>query len=118
MSLEFDIYFVTSCLFRSGVIIFGSDQEVGELMKSVRRQNATSMFSWIGSDGWGGRKLAYSGKEAEVGQNNIVFIASGTHHNDNIILIQRFYYSNNIFSLMFAGCYLLELFVLLEAHIH
>ncbi|KAL4221716.1 hypothetical protein ACF0H5_019971 [Mactra antiquata] len=49
-----------------GVIIFGSDQEVGELMKAVRRQKATGMFSWIGSDGWGGRGLAYLGKEAEV----------------------------------------------------
>ncbi|KAK3599613.1 hypothetical protein CHS0354_035854 [Potamilus streckersoni] len=49
-----------------GVIIFGSDQEVGELMKAVRRQNATVMFTWIGSDGWGGRGLAYEGKEPEV----------------------------------------------------
>ncbi|XP_060068565.1 metabotropic glutamate receptor 6-like [Ylistrum balloti] len=49
-----------------GVIIFGSDQEVGELMEAVRRRNATGMFSWIGSDGWGGRGLAYLDKEAEV----------------------------------------------------
>ena len=50
----------------TGVIIFGSDQEVGELMKAVRRRNATGLFSWIGSDGWGGRGLAYLGKEEEV----------------------------------------------------
>lgn len=50
----------------TGVIIFGSDQEVGELMKAVKRRNATGMFSWIGSDGWGGRGLAYHGKEQQV----------------------------------------------------
>ncbi|WAR15526.1 GRM-like protein, partial [Mya arenaria] len=49
-----------------GVIIFASDQEVGELMKAVRRKGATGMFSWIGSDGWGARGLAYLDKEAEV----------------------------------------------------
>ncbi|XP_060584648.1 metabotropic glutamate receptor 8-like [Ruditapes philippinarum] len=49
-----------------GVIIFASDQEVGELMKAVRRKKATGMFSWIGSDGWGGRGLAYLGKEEQV----------------------------------------------------
>ena len=48
------------------MIIFASDQEVGELMKAVRRCNATGIFSWIGSDGWGGRGLAYLGNEAEV----------------------------------------------------
>lgn len=52
-----------------GVIIFGSDQEVGELMEAVKRRNATGMFTWIGSDGWGGRGLAYHGKEEQV--NNI-----------------------------------------------
>ena len=35
-------------------------------MKAVRRQKATGMFSWIGSDGWGGRGLAYLGKEEQV----------------------------------------------------
>lgn len=49
-----------------GVIIFGSDQEVGDMMKAVRRLKATGTFSWIGSDGWGGRGLAYLGKEEEV----------------------------------------------------
>ncbi|CAC5419214.1 Metabotropic glutamate receptor 2,Metabotropic glutamate receptor 3,Metabotropic glutamate receptor 8,Metabotropic glutamate receptor 4,Metabotropic glutamate receptor 5,Metabotropic glutamate receptor 6 [Mytilus coruscus] len=49
-----------------GVIIFGSDQEVGELMEAVKRRNATGMFTWIGSDGWGGRGLAYHGKEEQV----------------------------------------------------
>jgi metabotropic X receptor len=41
-------------------------KEVGELMKAVKRRNATGMFSWIGSDGWGGRGLAYHGKEQQV----------------------------------------------------
>jgi hypothetical protein len=50
----------------AGVIIFASDQEVGELMLAVKRCNATGIFSWIGSDGWGGRALAYEGKEAQV----------------------------------------------------
>lgn len=49
------------------MIIFGSDQEVGELMMAIRRRNATGWFSWIGSDGWGGRGLAYQGKETEAG---------------------------------------------------
>jgi metabotropic X receptor len=35
-------------------------------MKAVKRRNATGMFSWIGSDGWGGRGLAYHGKEQQV----------------------------------------------------
>lgn len=58
-------YEVENLLF-TGVIIFGSDQEVGELMKAVGRLKATGQFSWIGSDGWGGRGLAYLGKEAQV----------------------------------------------------
>ncbi|XP_062575063.1 metabotropic glutamate receptor 3-like [Saccostrea cucullata] len=49
-----------------GVIVFGSDQEVGELMQAVRRKNASRWFSWIGSDGWGGRSLAVDGNEIEV----------------------------------------------------
>ncbi|XP_061197748.1 metabotropic glutamate receptor-like [Saccostrea echinata] len=49
-----------------GVIVFGSDQEVGELMHAVRRKNASRWFSWIGSDGWGGRSLAVDGNEVEV----------------------------------------------------
>ena len=51
----------------SGVIIFGSDQEVGEMMKAVRRNNCTGEFTWIGSDGWGGRSLVSTGNEPEVG---------------------------------------------------
>uniref|UniRef100_A0A182R0R1 G-protein coupled receptors family 3 profile domain-containing protein n=1 Tax=Anopheles farauti TaxID=69004 RepID=A0A182R0R1_9DIPT len=49
-----------------GVIIFGSDQEVAEVMKAVRRQNVTGVFSWIGSDGWSARNLVSDGNEAEV----------------------------------------------------
>ncbi|KAH1009695.1 hypothetical protein HUJ04_002015 [Dendroctonus ponderosae] len=49
-----------------GCIIFGSDQEVAELMKAVRRCNATGWFSWIGSDGWSARSLVSDGNEAEV----------------------------------------------------
>ena len=56
----------------AGVIIFASDQEVGELMKAVKRRGLTGKFSWIGSDGWGGRGLAYLGKEAEVGGTHCV----------------------------------------------
>lgn len=49
-----------------GVIIFGSDQEVREVMRAVRRHNATGSFSWIGSDGWSARNLVSDGYEAEV----------------------------------------------------
>ncbi|XP_040572263.1 metabotropic glutamate receptor [Lepeophtheirus salmonis] len=49
-----------------GVIVFGSDQEVAELMKAVKRNNATGQFSWIGSDGWSARALVFEGHEAEV----------------------------------------------------
>ncbi|XP_057668815.1 metabotropic glutamate receptor 2 isoform X2 [Diorhabda carinulata] len=49
-----------------GCIVFGSDQEVAELMKAVRRCNATGYFSWIGSDGWSARSLVSEGNEAEV----------------------------------------------------
>lgn len=52
--------------FISGCIVFGSDQEVAELMKAVRRCNATGYFSWIGSDGWSARSLVSEGNEAEV----------------------------------------------------
>ena len=45
-----------------GVIVFGSDQEVAELMKAVKRMNATGQFSWIGSDGWSARALVSDGK--------------------------------------------------------
>lgn len=49
-----------------GAIIFGSDQEVREVMRAVRRNNATGMFSWIGSDGWSARNLVSDGNEPEV----------------------------------------------------
>lgn len=50
----------------AGCIIFGSDQEVAELMRAVRRCNATGTFSWIGSDGWSARRLVSDGNEPEV----------------------------------------------------
>ncbi|XP_064643302.1 metabotropic glutamate receptor 3-like isoform X2 [Lineus longissimus] len=49
-----------------GVIVFGSDQEVAQLMNAVRRNNATGQFVWIGSDGWGGRELVWKTREAQV----------------------------------------------------
>lgn len=52
----------------SGAIIFGSDQEVREVMRAVRRNNATGTFSWIGSDGWSARNLVSDGNEPEVSQ--------------------------------------------------
>lgn len=45
-----------------GVIVFGSDQEVAELMKAVKRLNATGHFNWIGSDGWSARALVSDGE--------------------------------------------------------
>lgn len=58
---------ITVFVFSStGVIIFGSDQEVAEVMRAVRRQNVTGVFSWIGSDGWSARNLVSDGNEAEV----------------------------------------------------
>ena len=51
----------TSCPF-TGVIVFGSDQEVAELMKAVKRLNATGKFNWIGSDGWSARALVSEGE--------------------------------------------------------
>lgn len=35
-------------------------------MRAVRRNNATGIFSWIGSDGWSGRNLVSDGNEEEV----------------------------------------------------
>ncbi|XP_075540467.1 mangetout [Dermacentor variabilis] len=49
-----------------GVIIFGSDQEVAGVMRAVRRNNATSHFAWIGSDGWSARELVSHGNELQV----------------------------------------------------
>lgn len=59
----FIIFFLITFL---GAIIFGSDQEVREVMRAVRRNNATGMFSWIGSDGWSARNLVSDGNEPEV----------------------------------------------------
>ena len=55
----------------AGVIVFGSDQEVAELMKAVKRKNATGQFNWIGSDGWSARALVSKGEE---GNTNILFL--------------------------------------------
>ncbi|XP_060651780.1 LOW QUALITY PROTEIN: metabotropic glutamate receptor 2 [Drosophila nasuta] len=49
-----------------GAIIFGSDQEVRQVMRAVRRANATGAFSWIGSDGWSARNLVSDDYEPEV----------------------------------------------------
>ena len=49
-----------------GVIVFASDQEVRELMKAVERANVSGYFTWIGSDGWGGRTIVSNGKEKQV----------------------------------------------------
>lgn len=49
-----------------GAIIFGSDQEVAGVMRAVERINATSLFSWVGSDGWSARSLVSDGNERAV----------------------------------------------------
>lgn len=64
------IIFIYICI--SGAIIFGSDQEVREVMRAVRRNNATGVFSWIGSDGWSARNLVSDGNEPEV--NEYIFL--------------------------------------------
>lgn len=56
-----------------GVIVFGSDQEVSEVMKAVRRLNVTDKFNWIGSDGWSGRSLVHENYEPEV-EGTIAFL--------------------------------------------
>lgn len=50
----------------TGAIIFGSDQEVRQVMRAVRRANATGAFSWIGSDGWSARNLVSDDYEPEA----------------------------------------------------
>lgn len=57
---------ILTTIFSTGVIIFGSDQEVAGVMRAVRRSNATGAFSWIGSDGWSARSLVSDGSEPEV----------------------------------------------------
>ena len=64
--LIISLYKINICIFSQGVIVFGSDQEVGELMKAVERANVSGHFSWIGSDGWGGRTLVSDGNELQV----------------------------------------------------
>ena len=55
------------------MIVFGSDQEVAELMKAVKRKNATGQFSWIGSDGWSARALVSKGRRFQLIISNIIF---------------------------------------------
>nr|ANO39069.1 GCR106 [Schmidtea mediterranea] len=56
----------------TGVIIFGSDQEVGDFMMAIKEHNLTHSFNWLGSDGWSGRRVAYkkglfeTSKEQEI----------------------------------------------------
>ncbi|KAI9583061.1 hypothetical protein GQX74_012278 [Glossina fuscipes] len=57
----------------TGAIIFGSDQEVREVMRAVRRNNATGSFSWIGSDGWSARNLVSDGNEPENPVKNFIY---------------------------------------------
>lgn len=61
-----------------GAIIFGSDQEVREVMRAIRRNNATGMFSWIGSDGWSARNLVSDGNEPEVIKDLILICGTGS----------------------------------------
>lgn len=63
-SLQFIQFFYLFLL--PGAIIFGSDQEVAGVMRAIRRNNATGVFSWIGSDGWSARNLVSDGNEPEV----------------------------------------------------
>lgn len=53
-------------LCRTGVIVFGSDQEVAGVMAAVGRMRATDAFGWVGSDGWSARALVSDGNEAAV----------------------------------------------------
>lgn len=59
-------YSKNSLFLLPGAIIFGSDQEVAGVMRAIRRNNATGVFSWIGSDGWSARNLVSDGNEPEV----------------------------------------------------
>ncbi|CAG9786492.1 unnamed protein product [Diatraea saccharalis] len=53
-------------IYSPSAIIFGSDQEVAGVMRAVERGNATSLFSWVGSDGWSARTLVSDGNERAV----------------------------------------------------
>lgn len=61
--IDFCCFFTFDAL---GVIVYGSDQEVKELMRAVRKRNETGSFAWIGSDGWSARTLVSDGNEREV----------------------------------------------------
>lgn len=50
----------------TGVIVFGSDQEVAGVMRAVARGGALGVFSWVGSDGWSARALVSAGNERAV----------------------------------------------------
>lgn len=70
------IFIISLPLFLSahtpGAIIFGSDQEVRQVMRAVRRSNATGAFSWIGSDGWSARNLVSDDYEPEASSSSSV----------------------------------------------
>lgn len=64
--IAFSFCFSLSHSVTPGAIIFGSDQEVRQVMRAVRRSNATGAFSWIGSDGWSARNLVSDDYEPEA----------------------------------------------------
>lgn len=72
-----------------GAIIFGSDQEVRQVMRAVRRANATGAFSWIGSDGWSARNLVSDDYEPEASSSSATSNSfTHTHtHTDTYIRI-------------------------------
>lgn len=65
-NFTFAYYFHYLSAHTPGAIIFGSDQEVRQVMRAVRRSNATGAFSWIGSDGWSARNLVSDDYEPEA----------------------------------------------------
>jgi hypothetical protein len=74
----------------AGVIVFGSDQEVGELMKAIERANRSGYFTWIGSDGWGGRTIVSDGNEAQVRNVFPLFVVgSGTLYENAILFTEH-----------------------------
>ena len=72
------------------MIVFGSDQEVAELMKAVKRLNATGHFSWIGSDGWSARALVSDGKPHLI----LYMIKPIEPYYGNTLLLSMAFYSN------------------------
>ena len=102
----------------SGVIIFGSDQEVSEVMRAVRRNNATGVFHWIGSDGWGARGLVSNGNEPEVeGTLAVLPQASPVRGFEEYFLRLTPY--NNVRNPWFTGsqCSMIDLFESMQMHV-